>query len=122
MVTNILSARKSSSERAEEFTTRYIKSVPKDEIYKTVSSIIDPYGLPCVKISLNRNGDKFDIKIENSNEFMHMNNLYSAKLWLKLVDEIIADNFELHMKFNGSFFITDGPITGLGDGECIDLN
>lgn len=122
MVTSIHKKRKDSEVRSEEFTSRQINGVEVSDIYDTVLSITNPYGLPCVLLNIVKNGDKVDINITPSPEFMHFENLYAPDLFEELVNLPNFTEMKIHMKFNGFFFSTTGPIDGMGEGVCTPID
>jgi len=123
MIYDLTAYRHSNLEVKEDdvFTYRYIVGVKPVEIFATVSSVINPYGLPCVTLSIvNKNG-LANLLIEPSESFMHCDYLYDRSQFPEMFNKMQKDSIVVDMKFNGTFYQLDGPIDGLSGYKFIKL-
>jgi len=123
MIHDLSAYRRSKLEPVENevFSHRFIEGVKAEDIFTTVSSLINPYGLPSVTLSIVRKNGLANVLIEPSESFMHCDYLYDHSRFPEMFDNMQRDSIVVDMKFNGTFYQLDGPIDGLTGYKFIKL-
>lgn len=123
MILDLAKYRRTKLEPAEGevFTHRLIKGVNPEDIFTTVSSIINPYGLPSVTLSIEKHDSKANVLIEPSDSFMHCDYLYDHSRFTEMFNNIQSNSIVVEMKFDGTFYQLDGAIDGMSGHKFITL-
>jgi hypothetical protein len=122
MIFDLSAYRHSNLEAKDDvFTHRYIEGVKPEDIFNTVSSVINPYGLPTVTLNIIRRNGLADIHIQSSDSFMHGDYLYDRSRFPEMFHSMQTDSIVIDMKFNGTFYHLDGAIDNLGGYKFMTL-